>query len=82
MRPIAHARRLSSRATSSHTVDDTVVVGNPVPIGIPALFLADQLPRSRSAEQILSWKRGLLAEYPASRAHGKPIRFGLREGLP
>jgi hypothetical protein len=38
MRPIAHARRQFSRTTSSHTVDDTVVVANPVPIGIPALL--------------------------------------------
>ena len=42
MRPIAHARRLSSRAASSRHAVDAVVVGNPVPIGIPALFLADQ----------------------------------------
>ena len=74
MRPIAHSRPLSSRATSSHTVDDTVVVGNPVPIGIPALFLADQLARGRSAEQILSGKRGLIAEYAG--AEGYAYRWG------
>ena len=74
MRPIAHARRLSSRAASSHTVDDTVVVGNPVPIGIPALFLADQLSRGRTAEQLLSGKRGLIAEYAG--AEGYVYRWG------
>ena len=81
MRPIAHARRLSSRAASSRRAVDALVVGNPVPIGIPALFLADQLSRGRSAEQILSDKRGLIAEYATARAHGQPRRFGLREGL-
>ncbi len=74
MRPIAHARRLSSRAASSHTIGDTVVVGNPVPIGIPALFLADQLSRGRSAEQILTGKRGLIAEYAG--AEGYAYRWG------
>ena len=74
MRPIAHAPRLSSGATSSHTVADTVVVGNPVPLGIPALFLADQLSRGRSAEQILSGKRGLIAEYAG--AEGYAYRWG------
>jgi hypothetical protein len=63
MRPYAHARCLSSRAASSRHAVDALVVGNPVPIGIPALFLADQLSRGRSAEQILSGKRGLIAEY-------------------
>lgn len=82
MRPIAHARRLSSRAVSSRRAVDAVVVGNPVPLGIPALFLADQLSRGRTAEQILCGKRGLIAEYAAARAHGQPRRFGLREGLP
>ena len=77
MRPLARARRLPS-----HTADGAVVVGNPVPIGIPALFLVDQLSRGRSAEQILSGKRGLIAEYATARAHGQPRRFGLREGLP
>jgi len=77
MRPLARARRLPS-----HTADGAVVVGNPVPIGIPALFLVDQLSRGRSAEQILSDKRGLIAEYATARAHGQPRRFGLREGLP
>ena len=75
MRPLARARRLPS-----HTADGAVVVGNPVPIGIPALFLVDQLSRGRSAEQILSGKR--IAEYATARARGQPRRFGLREGLP
>ena len=82
MRPIAHTRRLSSRVAASRHAVDAVVVGNPVPIGIPALFLADQLSRGRTAEQILSGKRGLIAEYATARAHGQPRRFGLREGLP
>ena len=74
MRPIAHARRLSSRAASSRHAVDAVVVGNPVPIGIPALFLADQLSRGRTAEQILSGKRGLIAEYAG--AEGYAYRWG------
>ena len=74
MRPIAHARRQSSRAASSRHAVDAVVVGNPVPLGIPALFLADQLSRSRSLEQILSGKRGLIAEYAG--AEGYAYRWG------
>ena len=38
MRPIAHSRRQTSRAASSRHAVDAVVVGNPVPIGIPALL--------------------------------------------
>ena len=38
MRPIAHARRLSSRAVSSRRAVDALVLGTPVPIGIPALL--------------------------------------------
>ena len=74
MRSIAHARRPSSRAASSRYAADAVVVGNPVPIGIPALFLADQLSRGRSGEQILSGKRGLIAEYAG--AEGYAYRWG------
>jgi hypothetical protein len=74
MRSIAHARRLSSRAASSRYAADALVVGNPVPIGIPALFLADQLSRGRSGEQILSGKRGLIAEYAG--AEGYAYRWG------
>jgi hypothetical protein len=74
MRPIAHARRLSSRVAASRHAVDAVVVGNPVPIGIPALFLADQLSRGRTAEQILSGKRGLIAEYAG--AEGYAYRWG------
>ena len=51
MRPIAHARRLSSRATSSRHAVDALVVANPVPIGIPALFLADQRRSSHSSSE-------------------------------
>jgi hypothetical protein len=69
MRPIAHARRLSSRAGSSRHAVDAVVVANPVPLGIPALFLADQLSRGRSLEQILSGKRGLIAEYAGAEGY-------------
>ena len=74
MRPIAHARRLSSRAASSRRAVDALVVGNPVPVGIPALFLADQLSRGRVVEQILSGKRGLIAEYAG--AEGYAYRWG------
>jgi hypothetical protein len=69
MRPIAHSRRESSRAVSSRRVVDALVVGNPVPIGIPALFLADQLSRGRTGEQILSGKRGLIAEYAGAEGY-------------
>jgi hypothetical protein len=74
MRPFAHTRRQSSRAASSRHAVDAVVVGNPVPIGVPALFLADQLSRGRSVEQILSGKRGLIAEYAG--AEGYAYRWG------
>jgi hypothetical protein len=40
-----------------------LIDANPVPIGIPAYFLADQIVRGRSAMQILGAKTGLLAEY-------------------
>ena len=69
MRPIAHAHRLSSRAASSRHAVAAVVVGNPVPLGIPALFLADQLSRGRTGEQILSGKRGLIAEYAGAEGY-------------
>ena len=74
MRPIVHARRLSSRAASSRHAVDAAIVGNPVPIGIPAFFLADQLSRGRTVEQILSGKRGLIAEYAG--AEGYAYRWG------
>ena len=74
MRPIAHSRRQSSRAASSRRAVDALIVGNPVPIGIPALFLADQLSRGRSPEQILNGKRGLIAEYAG--AEGYAYRWG------
>ena len=69
MRPIAHARRLSSRAASSRHALDAVVVANPVPVGIPAYFLADQLLRRRTAEEVLSGKRGLIAEYAGAEGY-------------
>ena len=74
MRPIAHSRRQSSRAASSRRAVDALVVGNPVPLGIPALFLADQLSRGRTGEQILNGKRGLIAEYAG--AEGYAYRWG------
>jgi hypothetical protein len=74
MRPIAHSRRQSSHAASSRHAVDAVVVGNPVPLGIPALFLADQLSRGRTGEQILSGKRGLIVEYAG--AEGYAYRWG------
>ena len=74
MRPIAHARRLSSRAASSRHALDAVVVANPVPVGIPAYFLADHLLRRRTAEEILSGKRGLIAEYAGG--EGYAYRWG------
>jgi len=74
MRPIAPSHRQSSRAASSRHAVDAVVVGNPVPLGIPALFLADQLSRGRTGEQILSGKRGLIAEYAG--AEGYSYRWG------
>ena len=51
-----------------------MVFGNPVPLGIPALFLADQLSRGRTVEHILSGKRGLIAEYAG--AEGYAYRWG------
>ena len=81
MRPIAHSRRHSSRAASSRHAVDAVVVGNPVPLGIPALFLADQLSRGRTAEQILSGKRGVIVEYAGAEGYayrrGHLIEVGL-----
>ena len=81
MRPIAHARRLSSRAASSRRAVDALVVGNRVPIGVPALFLADQLSRGSAVEQMLSGKRGLIAEYAGAEGYayswGHLIEVGL-----
>ena len=74
MRPIAHARRQSSRAASSRHAVDAFVVGNRCRSAFPALFLADQLSRGRSAEQILGGKRGLIAEYAG--AEGYAYRWG------
>ena len=74
MRPIPNAPPTPPRDTSSPYAIDAVVAGDPVPIGIPALFIADQLSRGRSAEQILGSKRGLLAEYAAH--EGYACRWG------
>ena len=46
-----------------------------MPIGIPALFIADQLSRGRSLEQILSGKRGPIVEYAG--AEGYADSWGL-----
>jgi len=53
---------------------EAVVAGNVVPIGIPTLFIADQLSRGRPAEHVLGGKRGLLAEYAG--AEGYAYRWG------
>jgi hypothetical protein len=45
-----------------------------VPLGIPALFLADQLSRGRTGEQIFNGKRGLIVEYAG--AEGYAYRWG------
>jgi len=50
MRPIAHARRLSSPAASSRHAVDAVVVCNPVPLGIRPLFLAERRSRARTSQ--------------------------------
>ena len=69
MRPIPHPRRASSRAAPSRCPVDALIDANPVPIGIPAYFLADQLVRGRSAEQIFGAKTGLLAEYAGAEGY-------------
>lgn len=69
MRPIVQPRRPASRAALSRHARDAVVVGNPVPIGIPACFLADPLSRGRSADEILRGKRGLIAEYAGAEGY-------------
>lgn len=71
MTPSPHAPHASSGdASPCHAV----VAGDVVPIGIPALFIADQLSRGRPAEHVLGGKRGLIAEYAG--AEGYAYRWG------
>lgn len=72
MRPIPP--RTPSGDQSSQGAIDAIVAGSSMPMGIPALFIADQLSRGRSADQALRGKRGLLAEYAG--AEGYAYRWG------
>lgn len=74
MTPSPHAPHTSYGDGSSRHAVDAVVAGNVVPIGIPALFIADQLSRGRPAEHVLGGKRGLLTEYAG--AEGYAYRWG------
>ena len=74
MTPSPHPPHMSDGDASSRHAVDAVVAGNVVPIGIPALFIADQLSRGRPAEHVLGGKRGLIAEY--ARAEGYAYRWG------
>src|ERR1700692_3864353 len=74
MKPTPHPRRAASPAAPSPWPVDALIDANPVAIGSPAHFLADQLLRGRSEERILSGKRGLIAEYAG--AEGYAYRWG------
>lgn len=74
MTPSSHAPHMSYGDGSSRRAVDAVVTGNVVPIGIPALFIADQISRGRPAEHVLGGKRGLIAEYAG--AEGYAYRWG------
>ncbi len=74
MRRIPNPHPVSPSDTSSRHAIDVVLAGDRAPIGIPALFIADQLSRHRSAEQILTGSRGLLAEY--TDVQGYAFRWG------
>ena len=74
MTPSPHPPHMSYGDGSSPHAVDAVVAGNVVPIGIPALFIADQLSRGRPAERVLRGKRGLIAEYAG--AEGYAYRWG------
>jgi hypothetical protein len=74
MTPSTHAAHTRYGDASSRHAVDAVVAGNVVPIGIPALFIADQLSRGRPPEHVLSGKRGLIGEYAG--AEGYAYRWG------
>lgn len=67
MRPIPP--RTPSGDQSSQDAIDAIVAGSPTPMGIPALLIADQLSRGRSADQVLCGSRGLLAEYAGAQGY-------------
>jgi hypothetical protein len=69
MKPTPHPRRASSPAAPSRCPVDALIYAKPMPIGIPAYFLADQLLRGRSAEQIFGAKTCLLAEYAGAEGY-------------
>lgn len=64
--------RTPSGDQSSQDAIHAIVAGSPMPMGIPALFIADQLSRGRSADQVLRGKRGLLAEYAGAEGYACP----------
>jgi hypothetical protein len=70
MRPIPP--RAPAGDQSSQDAIHAIVAGSPMPMGIPALFIADQLSRGRSADQVLRGKRGLLAEYAGAEGYACP----------
>ena len=70
MRPIPP--RTPSGDQSSQDAIDPIVAGTPMPMGIPSLFIADQLSRGRSAAQVLRGNRGLLAEYAGAEGYAHP----------
>ena len=70
MKPIAHARRWSPRSALSRHAVDVVVVGYPVPTGIPVLFLAPALAWSFG---------GAIPLINLARAREQRRRFGRRE---
>lgn len=72
MKPIPQGT--PSRDQPTRDVVDAIVAGSPMPMGIPVLFIADQLLRGRSAEQVLRGNRGLIAEYAG--AEGYAYRWG------
>ena len=74
MRPIPQTAHAPSRDPSSRNAVDAIVTGTPIPIGIPASFIIDQLLRGRTAEQALGGPRGLIAEYAG--AEGYAYRWG------
>ena len=70
MKPIPQGT--PSRDQPARDVVDAIVAGSPMPMGIPVLFIADQLSRGRSADQVLRGNRGLIAEYAAAEGYAYP----------